>query len=685
MTSIRTVLPALVAVLLSASLASGPALAADPANPAAGRPHPAKPAFPQISLQDAQSRGQRAIDLLADRLPEVAAYYRKSPDEFRAMLLNDPRLRIDRRGRLFVEDELDAPLAPASTPAGATSAVQSGTLQPLDQTFALHSRPGAKRTVYLNFKGALLSNTAWNGATPTITALPFDIDGVPYSFSTAELERIQYIWQRVAEDFAPFAVNVTTEQPTADLLTRSSSSDQVFGTTVLVTHRNGVYNCSCGGVAYIGAFDDTTDFYKPALVFYNALGAGHEKYVAEAISHEAGHNLGLYHDGNASTGYYTGHGSGATGWAPIMGVGYYQSLVQWSKGEYAGANNAQNDLAVIEAYGAPIRLDDHGDSLGAASALQPVSTGSGVVLVAEGVIERPSDVDVFSFASGVGTVTVDVGPAARSANLDLLIELRNGASALLASANPVDALPVTLTLAVASAGTYYVTVQGVGKGDPLGTGYTDYGSLGVYAVTATAPSAGSQPPLAVASATPTSGTVPLTVAFSGQGSSDPDGAIASYEWSFGDGSATAAGLTASHVYLAAGSYDAQLRVTDNSGLSSTRSLTITVSPVVTAMPMRVADIALSLGGNAKVARATAAVKVFDANGAPVVGATVHGTWSGVVSRQGSAVTGGNGVAGLTSPNTKSRGTFIFTVDGVTLPGFVYDAALNTETTDSISF
>ena len=24
-------------------------------------------------------------------------------------------------------------------------------------------------------------------------------------------------------------------------------------------------------------------------------------------------------------------------WAPIMGVGYYQGLVQWSKGEYPGA------------------------------------------------------------------------------------------------------------------------------------------------------------------------------------------------------------------------------------------------------------------------------------------------------------------------------------------------------------
>ncbi len=37
--------------------------------------------------------------------------------------------------------------------------------------------------------------------------------------------------------------------------------------------------------------------YRPAFVYYNNLGGGREDYVAEAASHEMGHNLGLSHDG----------------------------------------------------------------------------------------------------------------------------------------------------------------------------------------------------------------------------------------------------------------------------------------------------------------------------------------------------------------------------------------------------
>lgn len=87
-------------------------------------------------------------------------------------------------------------------------------------------------------------------------------------------------------------------------------------------------------------------------------------------------------------------------------------------------------------------------------------------------------------------------------------------------------------------------------------------------------STGNQAPKAVISANPLTGTAPLTVSFSGAGSTDADGSIAKYEWNFGNG-ATATGVTTTYTYTAAGSYTATLKVTDNLGAVSTASTVIT--------------------------------------------------------------------------------------------------------------
>ena len=54
--------------------------------------------------------------------------------------------------------------------------------------------------------------------------------------------------------------------------------------------------------------------------------------------------------------------------------------------------------------------------------------------------------------------------------------------------------------------------------------------------------------------------------FDGGGSSDPDGTIASYSWSFGDGGGSTSGHRVSHTYNAAGPFTATLLVTDNAGV-----------------------------------------------------------------------------------------------------------------------
>jgi len=82
-----------------------------------------------------------------------------------------------------------------------------------------------------------------------------------------------------------------------------------------------------------------------------------------------------------------------------------------------------------------------------------------------------------------------------------------------------------------------------------------------------------QPPVAVARATPTNGSPPLTVVFSSAGSIDPEGSPLRYDWTFGDGT-TSTAANPTHTYQAAGEYVARLMVSD--GATATASGLITV-------------------------------------------------------------------------------------------------------------
>ena len=62
-------------------------------------------------------------------------------------------------------------------------------------------------------------------------------------------------------------------------------------------------------------------------------------------------------------------------------------------------------------------------------------------------------------------MTVNVSPAPRGPKLDILATLRNSAGTVLATSNPTESLPATLTASITTPGTYDVSVDGVGKGD----------------------------------------------------------------------------------------------------------------------------------------------------------------------------------------------------------------------------
>lgn len=515
-------------------------------------------------------------------------------EKFRILAKKDSSLKISSDGHAhyicaFPAHARPAPArtglgAPATVPSSAAASAAlvgvdnatytNGTALPLDQTFMLHSRPGASRFIYLDFDGHNTTGTSWNtssGVDPIVNR-PYDIDGDPTTFSDAEKRDIQEVWLNVAEDFAPFDVDVTTEDPGSAAFGQGNSQRVVFDSAASVDSWLGF---TPGGIAGLGSFG-MLGVDKPCFVF--TRGASSPLSAANTASHEVGHTLRLSHMGQLPGGtgsttylgssYYNGHAD----WAPIMGGPspvYVYTVSTWCKGDYALANNTTDEIAAISRF-LPLVAPDHGVDVATATLVEAPSFTAG------GTIGTRGDKAWYKVRIPAGYLTLTGKTVLPYPNLKLSLAIVGpDGTTVVRQEQGVDTMGVSFMQPIAAPGDYYVVVDGVGTGDPV-TAYDDYASLGRYTLEATM--AANQPPVAsTAGSGPLVGINSLTANFVGTASTDSDGTIVSYLWDFGDGT-TSTSATAQHLFPTIGTYTVRLTVTDELGATGTTTLTVKVSP-----------------------------------------------------------------------------------------------------------
>lgn len=352
----------------------------------------------------------------------------------------------------------------------------------------LESKPNAPNLIYLDFDGED-SLPGWtygnyNAADPNVSD-----------------EFIQMSWESVAEDFAPFNVNITTNRALFDahpVLAKSYVAIAQFG------------NMNWGGVAHLNSFGTG----EPVLVDFDRSGTN---FYLISIAHELGHALGLNHDGG-SLSYYAGHGE----YSPIMGNGS-NFVSQWSKGEYSGATNYEDDIQIIEGLiGAATDVHSNNE-------LIVFSNDSVDPQFNTGVIENRFDMDTFQINMAVdGDIVLKIGsPVFPHSNLDVKASLINSSGVVIQTSSPIEDRHGYINISVA-AGTYYLAIDGVGE---LGVndGFSDYGSLGYYQISG---NIGYLSPRAKFSKSVTSICIGDSVTFS----NSSYGSDLNYNWTFENGS-----------------------------------------------------------------------------------------------------------------------------------------------------
>lgn len=338
---------------------------------------------------------------------------------------------------------------------------------------ALDSKPNAAGVLYLDFDGEIVTDPLWNGGV-TIVAQPATFAGSPITNA-----QIEDVWERVAEDFMPFNVSVTTIRSRYDNAPVGNRMRCIQTPTKDAAP-------TAGGVAYLKSYRASfaSGNFRNDIPCWS-FNSNNAAVMAMTISHELGHTFNLRHDGDPDNEYYSGHGTGNLRWGPIMGAPFSARVVQWSKGQYPGANNLEDDVLITKnvieeanGTGNGFRPDETGSTIATAEDLGVLATISKF-----GVIHTETDRDYYEFRTAGGPINVTAA-LANEANLDPRLRLLNSSNTVIESSTvPATSLGASIS-ATLTAGTYYLVVEGGGRAaTPNYAGYTTYGSIGGYTLT----------------------------------------------------------------------------------------------------------------------------------------------------------------------------------------------------------
>ena len=305
-----------------------------------------------------------------------------------------------------------------------------------------------------------------------VKATPWNWNGTFYAEATHLNDRqIHEIIERVETDYDIFNVRITLEEK------EYKKADPLKRIRVIITPTSAWYGIA-GGVALIGSFtwgDDT-----PCFVFSDQINFK-VKFIAEAISHEVGHTLGLQHQSeydpycNKIQEYNQGTGD-STGWAPIMGTGYFKTLTTWAVGQSTeDCSVIQDDLHLISQV-----LEYKPEAAENDSTFIPELPVRGNQVRTAGFIKNAKEQDRYSLSIKRSTrITLLATPGNNERgciepNLNLQLTLFDQHSNILLIRDLPNDLKVLIDTTLA-AGDYFVSVEGAP------TDYLpDYGSIGAY-------------------------------------------------------------------------------------------------------------------------------------------------------------------------------------------------------------